>query len=298
MTSSRWFYCLSPVLGLLVALQSNTGSNQVLAQAAPCPQPALSRLVRHQVKSGETLESLARQYNLIPATLMGLNPAVRNGKAPVGAEILIPPYNGIRVEVPAGKRWQDIAAAYKVRADVLFEVNGCQRSPKVVFVPGVNWSPQNPSSRYGSTSTGGRARDLTRYPLPATAPVILGYGWRLNPATGQVAFNSGIGLKAATGTSVLAVGDGIVAFAGKQGNYGNLVVVNHQQGRQTRYAHLNTMAVKVGQKVKSGAVLGTVGTTGTVNEPQLHFEVRSASNLGWVAEDPTPYLGNLSGQRN
>ncbi|MER3476760.1 MAG: peptidase, partial [Leptolyngbya sp. ERB_1_2] len=68
-----------------------------------CPAPALSRLSRHTVKSGETLESIASRYNLIPATVMGLNPNVRSGKATVGQQLLIPPYNGIRVEVPAGQ---------------------------------------------------------------------------------------------------------------------------------------------------------------------------------------------------
>ena len=60
-----------------------------------------------------------------------MNPALREGKAAVGSEIVIPPYNGIRVEVTAGQTWRQVAATYKVRADVLFEVNGCQTAPKV-----------------------------------------------------------------------------------------------------------------------------------------------------------------------
>jgi murein DD-endopeptidase MepM/ murein hydrolase activator NlpD len=214
---------------------------------------------------------------------MGMNPALRQGKAAVGSEIVIPPYNGIRVEVPAGQTWRQVAGKYKVRTDVLFEVNGCQRQPKVVFVPGVNWSPQHPAPVPGA---------LAGYPLPAVATVGLGYGWRLYPGTGKVFFNSGLDLLAATGTPVWAVGAGTVAFAGERGSYGNLVVVNHKWGRQTRYAYLKNVAVRTGQIVKQGDLLGWVGSTGkrTLSEPHLHFEVRYASSLGWVAEDPSTYL--------
>lgn len=250
-----------------------------------CPSPALSRLTRHKVRAGETVESIANQYNLVPATLLGFNSTLRGRSMPVGREILIPPFNGIRVEVPRGSRWQDVAAAYGVRADVLFEVNGCQRQPQQVFVPGVDWSPgERPTEE---TYTG-----FARYPLPAAAPVALTYGWHQNSTTGQARFHSGIDLLAEPGTSVMTVDDGTIAFADGQGNYGNLVVVNHQGGRQTRYAHLDQVSVKVGQVVKAGDSLGTVGSTGRPDSDRthLHFEVRYNSSAGWVARDPETHL--------
>ncbi|MER3434128.1 MAG: peptidase [Leptolyngbya sp. ERB_1_1] len=253
-----------------------------------CPAPALSRLSRHTVKSGETLESIASRYNLIPATVMGLNPNVRSGKATVGQQLLIPPYNGIRVEVPAGQSLKDLAARYRVRPDVLYEVNGCQRSPKVVFVPGVNWSPNE-----GTKPTlVGVSSVLSGSPLTGTQAIALGFGWYLPNGATKPVFHSGIDLLANVGTSVQAIGDGTVAFAGNQGAYGNLVVINHQQGYQTRYAQLAKINVKVGQKVTRGTMIGTVGQTGTPATPQphLHFEVRSNSKLGWVAEDPISFI--------
>lgn len=287
---SRWWLLLSTLLGLVppIATQANPTwvvagnpvvSNSLNGPGRSCPQPALSRLIRHKVASGETLESIAQQYNLIPATLIGMNPALQDAKAAVGSEIVIPPYNGIRVQVPAGQTWQQVAATYKVRADVLFEANGCQRASRVVFVPGVNWSPGRPVSVPGK---------MAGYPLPVKADVALGYGWQLEPKTGKVFFNSGVDLLAAVGTPVQSVGVGIVAFAGEQGNYGNLVVINHQGGRQTRYAHLKSVTVQTNQTVKGGDLVGTVGLTGKPIsiQPHLHFELRYASPLGWVAEDP------------
>lgn len=282
-------YCelllFSTLLGCVVPItaQANPKPTQP-GSGTDCPQPALSRLIRHKVAPGETLESIAQQYNLIPATLMGMNPALQNGKVAVRSEILVPPYNGIRVAVPPGQTLQQVAERYKIRSDVLFEVNGCQTAPKVVFVPGVNWSPQRPLDSVN--------HELAGYPLPSAATVALGYGWQLNPETGKVFFHSGLDLLAAIGTPVKAIGAGTVAFAGEQGTYGNLVVLNHQGGKQSRYAHLQNIKVKVGQTLKQGDLLGTVGATGkpTSNQPHLHFEMRYASSVGWVAEDPASFL--------
>ena len=287
MNSRCGLILLSIFLGCAVPTTTQANPTFYLAQnSTPCPQPALSRLIRHKVAPSETLESIAQQYNLIPATLIGMNPALQNGnKLAVGSEILVPPYNGIRLELPPGKTLQQVAANYNIRPDVLYEVNGCQAAPKLVFVPGVNWSPPKPP--VGSVTS-----QLAGYPLPAPATLALGYGWHLNPNTNKMFFHSGLDLSAAINTPVKAVGAGTVAFASVQGSYGNLVVVNHQGGKQSRYAQLKNIAVKVGQTVKQGDLLGTVGTTGTPSSTQshLHFEMRYASSLGWVAENPNSYL--------
>jgi murein DD-endopeptidase MepM/ murein hydrolase activator NlpD len=257
-----------------------------------CPAPALSRVVRHRVAAGETLQSIAQKYNLIPATLMGLNPALRGGTVTVGMDILVPPGNGIRVEVPPGQTIRDLAKTYKVRADLLFEVNGCQPNPRVVFVPGVNWSPVGAATQVIPADT---SQILAGYPLAiarSESALLMGYGYTVQAGAAQSRFHSGIDLAAPVGMAVLAAGNGTVAFAGVQGAYGKLVVVNHAEGLQTRYAQLASIEVKVGQAVRLGQTLGTVGTSGrpSSTDPHLHFEVRSRSNLGWVAENPTLVL--------
>jgi murein DD-endopeptidase MepM/ murein hydrolase activator NlpD len=276
----RWLF--------LAGVLSFIPMSSLQAQESACPAPALSRLSRHTVASGETLDSIATKYNLISTTIMGLNPNARSGTVSPGQTLLLPPYNGIRVEVPAGTSLKDLAARYRVRADVLYEVNGCQRSPKVVFIPGVNWSPNTGTQ---SVAAVGTAPVLSGSPLTANASISLGFGWYLPSGSEKPVFHSGIDILANMGTPVKAIGDGTVAFAANQGNYGNLVVINHQQGYQTRYAQLSKINVKVGQVVKRGAVVGTVGQTGSpsTTQPHLHFEVRTNSKLGWVAEDPTAF---------
>lgn len=276
------------LLRLLLFLLLAINNRPAISAPTPpktCSSPAIDRFVRYKVAPGETLEQVAAKHNLIPATLIGVNPALQNGQLAIGSEIVIPPYNGIRVQVAKGQTWKQLAAKYNVRADVLFEINGCQNPQQIVFIPGVNWSPPPIVSS---------ATTIRGYPLPQSADTALGYGWQLDSVTNKVVFHSGIDLLATAGTPVQAVNDGIVAFAGVQGSYGNLVVVNHPSGKQTRYAHLESIAVQVGQKVKQGELLGKVGTTGQPNSKQvhLHFELRYASGLGWTAEDPTSAIAS------
>ncbi|AFZ26401.1 metalloendopeptidase-like membrane protein [Cylindrospermum stagnale PCC 7417] len=282
------FLCsLVSALGLVSTLPKPKSAN---AATAACPTPALSRFQRHKVARGETLESIAQRYNLIPATIIGMNPVLNNGTVAVGSELQIPPYNGIVVEVPRGQTWRQVAAKYRVRADALFEVNGCQNNPRVVFVPGVNSLPNRAVIQSRTPTT--PAIKISGYPLPEATTVALAYGWQINPATGEVFFHSGVDLLAEVGTSVFAIAPGTVVFANNQNTYGNLVIINHSGGLQSRYAQLDSIKVAVGQQVQKGDLLGTAGTTGqpTSTQPHLHFEMRSSSSLGWVAEDPKGYL--------
>jgi murein DD-endopeptidase MepM/ murein hydrolase activator NlpD len=279
---------LSPILIPTLMLGLLTYPISAIAQVdSVCPKPALDRIINHTVAGGETLDGIAERYSLIPATIMGLNPAARSGGVSPGQVLQIPPYNGIRVDVPSGMLLRDLAKKYKVRADVLFEVNGCQPSPRVAFIPGVNWSPSEASRSPQPVVI----RLTTSYPLPQSTTTLLGYGWKLK-GEGEVGLHTGVDLAAGVGTSVLAAADGTVAYAGNQGTYGNVIVINHAQGYQTRYAQLEKLKVKVGDLVTRGEGIATVGQSGRPSSPEahLHFELRSNSKLGWVAEDPQSFL--------
>jgi murein DD-endopeptidase MepM/ murein hydrolase activator NlpD len=257
--------------------------NPVLDNQASCQSGVLSNLQRHRVQPGETVANIAQQYNLIPETLLNFN---SQGAIP-GTELLIPPFNGRRIQVPGGTTWSDLAKQYGMRADVLFELNGCQPRPVTAFIPGVNQTASSPENI-------NRYTGLASYPLPNPSQVALSYGWYVHPQHQERIFHSGIDLLAAKGTAVQATAGGTVAFAAEQGNYGKLVVINHPSGLQTRYAHLDTIQVRSGQEVRQGEKLGTVGTTGQpdLTQSHLHFEVRYNSALGWVAQDPSVHLRN------
>jgi murein DD-endopeptidase MepM/ murein hydrolase activator NlpD len=260
-----------------------------------CPTPALERFQRHTLGSGETIENIAQRYDLTSESIANMNPGLRNGKVTVGSAILIPPHNGIIVEVPRGQTWRELGAKYKVRADSLFELNGCQPPSKIAFIPVGKISANPPSTPVSSPTPDTSPAAPTKlggYPLPGELRVALPYGWQINPITGDVFFHSGMDLATAAGTPVKAIASGTIVFANTQGTYGKLVIINHSGGLQTRYAHLESIKVSVGQKVQQGDEIATVGTTGkpTSKEPHLHFEVRTSSDLGWVAQDPKGYF--------
>lgn len=251
-----------------------------------CPAPVLTRLVRHQVAPGETLEAIADQYGLLSATILGFNPSIQGGRVGVGQSLVIPPYNGIRVQVAPGQTWAQVAQAYNRQADLLFEINGCVGTvPAEIFIPGVNWFPGVSTTANGQAAQT-RPSPLQGYPLPEQAEVVVNYGWQPAPDRDEVVFNTGVALAAMAETPVLAVGNGTVAFAGVDDVYGNLVVVNHADGLQTRYANLAQMNVAVGQTVQQGTRLGQVAHGAGAANSFLFFEVRLNSDLGWVAQNP------------
>ena len=110
--------------------------------------------------------------------------------------------------------------------------------------------------------------------LPVNAPVSSGFGMRADPFTGNQRFHRGIDIAAPAGTPVVAALPGrVISVGNEQGGYGKTVLVEHDGGLRTRYGHLDSINVKVGDTVTSEKILGRVGSTGRSTGPHLHFEV-------------------------
>lgn len=102
---------------------------------------------------------------------------------------------------------------------------------------------------------------------------------RYHPVLGRTRAHNGTDYGAPTGTPIRAVGDGVVNFSGRKGGYGNFVSIDHAGPYETRYAHLNRIRVRNGQRVKQGDIIGTVGQTGLATGPHLHFEFKVRGNF-------------------
>jgi len=100
------------------------------------------------------------------------------------------------------------------------------------------------------------------------------YGWRTHPITGKRDFHQAVDISTQLGNKVYAPASGIVLVTSSNSHYGNYIVIDHSYEYSTRYGHLAKIAVKEGQKVKRGDVIGYVGSTGMSNAPHLHYEVR------------------------
>jgi len=108
---------------------------------------------------------------------------------------------------------------------------------------------------------------------PAAGWLSSTYGQRPDPFTGRPDFHPGIDVSADKGTPIYATADGTVSSASYSGAYGNLVVLGHGFGISTRYGHMSRFAVKAGDRVQRGDVIGYVGSTGRANGPHVHYEV-------------------------
>jgi hypothetical protein len=113
-----------------------------------------------------------------------------------------------------------------------------------------------------------------------------GFGYRLDPFTRNPALHTGLDFRAEYGALVRATGSGRVITAEYSGAYGNMVEIEHSNGVTTRYGHLSTIGVLVGQPVAPGTILGRVGSTGRSTGPHLHYETR----IDGEAVDPQRFL--------
>jgi len=130
------------------------------------------------------------------------------------------------------------------------------------------------------------------YPLALPALQIDPWGWRYSDHRAAWRMHTGVDFAAPAGTPVLATLPGRVVLAESLSGYGLTVVLDHGQGLQTLYAHLQSISVSVGSPIDQGAELGRVGMTGVATGPHLHFELRSLGRDA-LAHDPTPHLPPL-----
>ena len=126
------------------------------------------------------------------------------------------------------------------------------------------------------------------WPVSGGGYITSPFGRRRSPFTGMWQHHTGVDIAYWPGTLILATANGVVSATGYMGGYGLCVLVKHKYGFQTRYAHLSSIRVSPGQRVKQSQVVGTMGSTGLSTGYHLHYEVI----LGNTHLDPTPYLLN------
>jgi murein DD-endopeptidase MepM/ murein hydrolase activator NlpD len=121
---------------------------------------------------------------------------------------------------------------------------------------------------------------------PARGWVTSDFGQRLDPYTAERVMHAGLDIAAPHGKEVFAPSDGTVVFAGLEGGYGNVVVIDHGYGIKTRYGHLSKLTVKAGDRVRRGSLIAAVGNTGRSTGPHLHYEVR----VNGIPQNPRKFI--------
>lgn len=134
--------------------------------------------------------------------------------------------------------------------------------------------------------------------IPAVKPtegiILSGFGMRYHPVLQYERQHDGLDFRANVGTEIFASGDGVVKYAGLKGTFGRLIIIDHEYGYESYYAHLSSVAkgIKPGAKVKRGDLIGFSGQSGMVEGPHLHYEVHKNDNpvdpLNFLFADTTP----------
>ncbi|WP_395686558.1 peptidoglycan DD-metalloendopeptidase family protein [Aestuariivirga sp.] len=246
----------------------------------------------HTVTPGETLFSLGRAYGVSPFAIADANGLPHNAQLTIGQKVTIPTGGAAGNPVaatpaPAPK----LAAAEPPAAPAAPAAEAEQASAGAApATAGEEAVAEAPVAEPAAPAPAVQGEVAEQAPIdgapgmrwPVRGKIISGFGPKANGLK-----NEGINIAVPEGTSIRAAADGVVAYAGNElKGYGNLVLIRHDNGYVTAYAHAKELLVKRGDTVKRGDVIAKAGQTGSVSSPQLHFEVRK----GAVALDPMKFL--------
>lgn len=251
------------------------------------------------VRKGDTLYSISRRYNVPIKDLININHLSSPYTLYIGQTLRLPTKQYHIVQ--RGESLYSISRLHNVDVTTLSRINNLQTpyslaiGQKLLLPASVSAKSTAPAT--GASSANTATQKYQSNAVPTNPPAIKRSGKFIWPVQGTVISgfgnlgkgrkNDGINIKAALGTTVKAADSGTVAYAGNElKGFGNLILIKHNDGWITAYAHNDKLFVRKGQKVTKGEKIATVGSTGSVTTPQLHFEVRT----GKKAVNPRAYL--------
>ncbi|HSM24954.1 MAG TPA: M23 family metallopeptidase [Anaerolineaceae bacterium] len=256
------------------------------------PTRARTEATTYTIQNGDSVFGIAQYYDLTPETILWANKDTMNDDPhmiSVGGELRIPPTNGVFYQWKTGDTINSVASQFKVDADAILDwtPNKIDRTnPEIepdtfVMIPGgqrefQQWIiPTIPRGRAGVNSSIPGACDTSAGGAYGSGTFIWPTNNRFISGNDYWSGHLAIDIGAMTGDNVYAADSGVVVYAGGiSGGYGNMVMIDHGNGYQTLYAHLNSINTRCGASVYQGGVIGYAGSTGNSTGAHLHFEVR------------------------
>lgn len=233
------------------------------------------------VREGDTLTGIAKLFNVSKNTIAWAN-NLKSSTLKPGDTLVILPVSGVRHTIVKGDTLKGLAKKYKADADEIAQYNSIISDSDLVvggtiLVPDGEIAVAPAPKRVGSSGSNPWRRSVG-------GPLIEGYYTR--PVTGGLKTQglhgyNGVDLASYLGAPIMASAAGSVIISRSSGwnaGYGSYIVVRHDNGTQTLYAHLSKTLVGVGEQVSQGEVIGQMGRTGKATGVHLHFEVRGATN--------------------
>lgn len=242
----------------------------------------------YAIEGGDTISGIAAKFGLNPETIIWANPELERNPDLlwVGQELTILPINGVYHQVGSGDTIAGIASTFQVDSEAIINYPLNQLDPDSLLLQPGQWL----------VVPGGNKpfvpRTVTAYSGPISDDATVGsgiFGW---PTSGRItqgyfAYHPGLDIGGWLGAPILAADAGHVVVSGWDSTgYGNMVVIDHGNGFQTVYAHLQAIYMEVGTNVAKGQQVGEMGNTGNSTGPHLHFEIRQ----GTVQRNPYGFL--------
>ncbi|WP_306340069.1 LysM peptidoglycan-binding domain-containing M23 family metallopeptidase [Streptomyces sp. AS13] len=251
------------------------------AHTAPAAAPAKAAPKTYSVVSGDYLSKIAAEHKIKG----GWEKLYQDNRSTVGGDpSLIHPGMkltlGAKGSAPAEKSAAPEAAPKKAAPA---PKAAPKQAPKGDTISADDSEGSDKSAQTGSSEATGSG-----WSAPLANPNVTTQ-YRASGASWSSGYHTGSDFQAASGTPVLAIGPGTVVSAGNSGSYGNEVVIKHEDGMYSQYAHQSSLNVSVGQTVTGGQQIGLSGSTGNSTGPHLHFEVRTGPSYGSDV-DPIAYL--------
>ena len=213
----------------------------------------------HKVKSGDSVDSIAARYGVDRYALIRLNGLSEPYQLSTGSNLAIPrklDYSALETPSPAANTTTASGSATA--------------------------SGSTTTTTTATASSAPRPRDGLGFVWPAQGTLVARFG-----LVSSGVQNDGINIAGTAGEAVRAAYDGEIAFVGSGlKSFGNMVLIKHKNGWISAYAHLGEISVKEGDRIRKGAPIGTMGQSGKVQNPQLHFQLRKSR----TPVDPVPYL--------
>ncbi|MDR0323862.1 MAG: M23 family metallopeptidase [Treponema sp.] len=271
-------YAATGITGILPSQVVVIGEEAASAQAEGLNVPdAENDLItfewqQYKVKRGDSVSLIAQNFGVSVGAIIASN-EIRNARTlQEGATLRIPNIDGIPYQIKNGDSLLKIAASFNVPLEVILDVNDIKsdniKPGETLFIPGARMNDIDLRLSLG---------ELFVYPVQSrfvTSP----YGMRRDPISGVLNFHTGIDLRADTGTTVMAALDGLVSVVSENRIYGKYIIMTHDNGYKTLYAHLNSFSVKQGDRVARGRKIGESGNTGYSTGPHLHFSIYDRAN--------------------
>lgn len=238
---------------------------------------------KYRVKGNDTVSTIASKFGLQTDTIALVNNILSEKSLKAGDVVIIPNQNGRLVTVQKNDSIHRLAARYSVSWKDIVDINSIESDVihpgSNLFIPGSKMTTYEKNKFYISEKVVRNEKNIkgsadNKFIWPVRGKITSYYGMREDPFNHAYLFHRGIDIKGNIGAPVVAVMSGKVIYRGWSSVYGNLLMISHDGGYMSVYAHLHRFNVKVGDIVKQGNTVGLVGNTGRSTGSHLHFEIR------------------------